>query len=155
MKKLYLFILFLILFSCSEKKEAKPGKEEIEKTAYDVCAALKKNDTAAFKTYFEPNGFNNIRQAQFIKMFTEYRSIAEKYDLPDYNAWKKKRIFFNNDSLVSAIRIGMPFYGNSASNVPEYYFRIKYDIHAKIKGFTLTKVNNYKLPNDTIIQYRK
>ena len=155
MKKLHLLILFIALFSCAETKAPKASKEEIEKTAYDVCAALKKNDTAAFKTYFEANGFANMKETQFIKMFTEYRDVITKYNLPDYNTWKKKRIFFNNDSLFDAIRIGMPFYGDSASNAPDYYFRIKYDLHAKIKGFTLTKVNNYQLPSDTIIQYKK
>ena len=155
MKKMNLFILCIALFSCTEKESRKVSKDDFEKTAYDVCAALKKNDTTAFKTCFEEKGFKNIQAAQFLKMFTEYRSVLEKYELPAYTNWKKKRIFFNNDSLVQAIRIGMPFCGDSASNAPDYYFRIKYNIHAKITGFTLTKVNNYQLPGDTIIQYRK
>ena len=44
MKKLHLLILSIILFSCGENKTRKASKEEIEKAAYDACAALQSND---------------------------------------------------------------------------------------------------------------
>ena len=142
----------LCLISCADNSEKqKPSKEETEKIAFTICNALQNNDSTAFKDCFDSEGIKNVPEKRFKKMFKEYKEVISRYRLPEYEIWKKKRIYFNNDSLFEALRIGMPFSGDSISGNPDYYFRIKYTNKLKVISFTLTKVNAYQIPADSIL----
>lgn len=144
MKTILYIFLIAGLFSCND---ATKDKVPIDKLVYDMCVSLKQNDKETFKSYFDAGSLNSVSAGEFDYVFNNAVSVANKYELPSYELWKGNWIFFENDSVNSLIRVGLPFIRKATTTNPEAYFKISYNAEQKFTGLALQNVTSDNLPD--------
>lgn len=127
--------LTLSLLSCDNPKE----ENDIDHVVYDAFKALKNKDKEKFVSYFDLAVINKLNISEFNMYYNHYVAAVEKFELPDYDIWKKNKLFYLKDSINKIIRIGLPFISGATTGTPEYTFKIGYGEDLLLRGVELNK----------------